>query len=699
MYLEKLVDPDQTDFILGRYIGENSRILYDLMNMTEDKNIQGLLLFIDFEKAFDTISWRFLHKVLQFFNFGPCIQKWITVLYSNIISAVNQGGHLSDFFEIQRGCRQEDPLSPYLFILCAEILAIKIRCNKNIKGLKSVNIENKLSQFADDTAIILDGSEISLKETMKELNYFGEISGLKINFAKTQVVWIGSMRFSHNVLCPELGLSWGKNNFSYLGIDFHSDLSKMIKMNYDKKVIEISALLKSWSKRNLTPIGRITVIKTLVIPKLIHLFSALPNPDDKYILNLNRLFFNFIWQKPIGNVKRETVVREYSEGGLKMIHLKTFLNSIKATWIRRLINIDKLKDIIKSFDINFDELTETGIDNIKISLKKCSNPFWVDVLNVWVEILNQDNNHHWEDYLKSPIWFNNDIKIDGKGIFYKEWFKKGVKIFNDLVDEAGELLSFQNFQNKFDIQTNFLKYYGITQCLKKNAEKYTKNQRNPLKIFYPYKPFNISIFLKNTKGSKDFYRVMLKEVSEPTNKGKVMQMFNFNDSDIKNVYKLPFVVTSNSQLLWFQYKINHLILTTNSFLTKIKILANPLCSFCGNHTETMFHLLWECEKVQLLLDNFENWLVANSVSPLNYNKKTFIFGIIHSRHSKVNNLILLKIKHYIYSCRCLSKTLSLQGLLRSLKNLYETEKYAALLAQNIGKFNEDWTKWSALFEM
>ena len=178
-----------------------------------------------------------------------------------------------------------------------------------------------------------------------------------------------------------------------------------------------------------------------------------------------------------------------------------------------------------------------------------------------------------------------------------------------------------------------------------------------------------------------------------------MQMFNFDDSDIKNVYKQPFVVTSNSQLLWFQYKINHLILTTNSFLTKIKILANPLCSFCGNHTETMFHLLWECEKVQLLLDNFENWLVANSVSPLNYNKKTFIFGIIHSRHSKVNNLILLKIKHYIYSCRCLSKTLSLQGLLRSLKNLYETEKYAALLAQNIGKFNEDWTKWSALFEM
>ena len=59
LHLEKLIDPDKTGFILGRYIGGNFCILYKLMNMTEDKKFQGLLLFIDFEKAFDTISWRF----------------------------------------------------------------------------------------------------------------------------------------------------------------------------------------------------------------------------------------------------------------------------------------------------------------------------------------------------------------------------------------------------------------------------------------------------------------------------------------------------------------------------------------------------------------------------------------------------------------------------------------------------------------
>ena len=194
------------------------------------------------------------------------IQNWVKVFYTNIYSSVNQGGNLSTFFKIERGCRQGDPLSPYLFILCAEILAIKLRNNKRIKGVKILHIENKLSQFADDTALILDGSEMSLEESMIELNCFAEISGLKMNLSKTQVVWIGSMKFSQTTLCPNWNLDWGKNTFTYLGIDFNTDLTKMQKSNFEKKFIEIKSLLKQWSKRNLTPIGRITVIKTFALP-------------------------------------------------------------------------------------------------------------------------------------------------------------------------------------------------------------------------------------------------------------------------------------------------------------------------------------------------------------------------------------------------------------------------------------------------
>ena len=133
--LDVLIDKDQTGFISGRYIGENIRLIYDIMQYAEENEIPGLLLLIDFEKAFDSISWEFLLNVLKFFNFGESIINWVKAFYHNINSAVIQGGNLSEFFNIGRGCRHGVPLSPYLFILCAEILAVKIRNNKKIVGI------------------------------------------------------------------------------------------------------------------------------------------------------------------------------------------------------------------------------------------------------------------------------------------------------------------------------------------------------------------------------------------------------------------------------------------------------------------------------------------------------------------------------------------------------------------------------------
>lgn len=110
------------------------------MSYTEVKNIPGLLMLIDFEKAFDSISWSFIYKVLLVFGFGNHIIKWVKILNTNFKAAILQSGFLSQQFEIQRGCRQGDPVAPYLFILCAEILAILIKQNKDIRGI-FVNIK------------------------------------------------------------------------------------------------------------------------------------------------------------------------------------------------------------------------------------------------------------------------------------------------------------------------------------------------------------------------------------------------------------------------------------------------------------------------------------------------------------------------------------------------------------------------------
>ena len=190
---------------------------------------------IDFEKAFDSVSWNFIQKSLQFYNFGPSFQTWILVTQSNSISAVTQAGFLSSFFNLERGCRQGDPISSYIFLLCADILATKIRHKDNIKCITINETEHKLTLYADDTTAILDGSEKSLREAVKEINDFYLYSGLKINISKTQITWIGSKKYTNERLCADLNLNW-TTHFVLLGITYDVDLTKITTLNYDKKI-------------------------------------------------------------------------------------------------------------------------------------------------------------------------------------------------------------------------------------------------------------------------------------------------------------------------------------------------------------------------------------------------------------------------------------------------------------------------------
>ena len=84
--LPNLISDDQTGFVKNRFIGENIRLIDSVMKFSTSWNIPGLLLFLDFEKAFDTLEWAFIHKTLRYFNFGPSLIKWIKVFYCNIES-------------------------------------------------------------------------------------------------------------------------------------------------------------------------------------------------------------------------------------------------------------------------------------------------------------------------------------------------------------------------------------------------------------------------------------------------------------------------------------------------------------------------------------------------------------------------------------------------------------------------------------
>ena len=97
--------------------------------------------------------------ILDFLNFGESTKRWINVFYNDISSSIARCGFPTEAFTIQRGCRQGDPLSPYIFLSCAGILNRLFKVNTDIKGIKIAYEEYTLSQYADDTTVLLDDSE------------------------------------------------------------------------------------------------------------------------------------------------------------------------------------------------------------------------------------------------------------------------------------------------------------------------------------------------------------------------------------------------------------------------------------------------------------------------------------------------------------------------------------------------------------
>ena len=186
--LPSIISETQKGFLKNRCISENTRLLYDLMQKLDEEEGEGLLLLVDFEKAFDSLEWSFIERALNFFNFGESLRKWVKVFYTDIMSTILYNGHLSTFFPIERGVRQGDLLSPYLFLICVELLADGIKANTNVKGIKIKDTEFLLCQYADDTFFTLDGSESSLQHCLNTLKLYAECSGLKVNIEKTKAI-------------------------------------------------------------------------------------------------------------------------------------------------------------------------------------------------------------------------------------------------------------------------------------------------------------------------------------------------------------------------------------------------------------------------------------------------------------------------------------------------------------------------------
>jgi len=630
------------------------------------------LLLIDFEKAFDSLEWDYIYQTLEAYNFGPVFQKWIKILYKGAASCVINNGHFSEFFHLEKGCRQGDPLSPYLFILSIEPLSVKIK-NSGIKGIKIGKDEYIIGQYADDTFILMDGSEQSFKLTIKIFEHFSLCSGLKMNIEKTKAVWLGAGARDRPPICPEMPLQWSRN-FELLGIKFMVDnMEDIVRENLEEKLVQVQKLINGYKRRNLTIMGKITVVKCLAISKLIHVLSVLPAPSRKFVKKFNAIISEFIWNTKTGKINRNLMAQDMDKGGLKVTHLETLMQALKVKWVKDVLQEKHGWVSIfthcagKQYNSGMWQLDELSLLRLKSKIVNI-NAFWADMIGAWAKLVKtaEEPKEILNYSLESAYYINNKNIKTLQPILHR----KGVCLIRDLLNDDGNPLDFNDFKRKYEVNVNFMDYV----CLIKSVPKdWFRIAQTSISIVEARETTLIAKIKKTTSVCKWAYQELIKTLPfrQPYKEKWTLAMTEIREEDWLHYHSLPFRCTKNTRLQAFQYKVTHNILTTQRSLKRYRLSDSDTCTYCNGDVETIQHVLFRCPTTRQVWNEFEIWLRPVLEIGELITEKSVIMG---SFSNDIINLLMLIVKYSCYVAKFKKELPNINSVKRAIKYEYELEK-------------------------
>jgi hypothetical protein len=665
-----------------------------MINYTREKDLPGILAFIDFEKAFDTVSWNFMNKCLTTMGFGNYFITCIQTLYTDIETCITSSGNLSPFFTPTRGIRQGCPISANLFIIIVEALACAIRENDMIEGISINGKIFKLCQYADDTVLYLKNQE-SLQAALLTLELFRKCSGLKMNRDKSEAVWIGaSLNFKHK----PYGLKWTSDKVKTLGIYISTDQNKMIQENYNEKINKIENLLKIWCLRKLTLKGKILIINTLIVPQILYVATVLDTP--KWVITkCNELIIKFLWNNKPSKIKYKGLISEIEEGGLKLQDIGTKVKAIRYKWIQKIIDnkinkpwkeyvAEKFKGDIKMLPVY--NLNVQDYPNI-------ADNFYKSIFTMWSDI-HFKQPEECEDVTKQIIWFNSLIKIGKKTVNYNNWINGKINFLQDLLNDEGKIATKAQIENKYQIQSRFLEYESLIHAIPKKWKETIINDNRSVHfkcfIDFTFKINNINKKLVDIKTKEIYWELINKIKERPTSEEswKSKSELDLKTEEWKVIYKMAYRLTKDTKLINFNFKITHRILAVGQQLHKWKINKDDKCKEC-NSIDTIEHYLVQCPIVLEFWYSIFTWWKNMTQIQFPILAYEIIFGI--PNESKENiidnfNFIILCGNYYVYRKKQRSESLDTYEFLIECKNRLTVESKIMEGRSKIEKFDKTW---------
>ncbi|XP_071674451.1 uncharacterized protein [Lolium perenne] len=339
----RMISLTQSAFIRGRHIHEGILALQEIIHETKSKKLQGVFLKLDFEKAYDRVNWAFLREVLLRKGFEPGWVHRAIGLVSGGQTAITVNGEVGNFFRNGRGVRQGDPLSPLLFDFVVEALASildKAKEAGHISGLIPHLIPGGVShlQYADDTIIMLQPDDLAIANLKYILLCFENMSGLRINFHKSEVMVLGGDETEGTRIANMLNCKRGTFPFTYLGLPV-SDRA-LLASDWGPLTNKVAKRADPWMGKLMSSAARLTLINACLSSLPLHAMSVCLLGEGVHGL-FDKARSRFYWEangakRKYHWVRWSAMCKPKCLGGLGIVDTRLMNICLLAKWIWRL---------------------------------------------------------------------------------------------------------------------------------------------------------------------------------------------------------------------------------------------------------------------------------------------------------------------------------------------------------------------------
>ena len=277
--LASQLEERQTAFLKGRLINDNIRSMIATIGLSEEESLNGLIVALDAKKAFDSVSHKYIERCLDRFGCERFIPIFRT-LYNELSTDIMINGRIEKGFNIKRGVKQGDALSCIIFIMCMEPLLSNIEANASIEPISSRMLNSTLPKtyaYADDVNATISDSPASLRALFKEYGRLTNVSGLELNADKTEILRLnGDIERTYQVtyLNKTFNLTTTPK-IKVNGIVLQRDLEALERENADNVCQKMDKHFKAWSRRGLSTLGKILIVKTFGISQIIYSMQSI----------------------------------------------------------------------------------------------------------------------------------------------------------------------------------------------------------------------------------------------------------------------------------------------------------------------------------------------------------------------------------------------------------------------------------------